>query len=161
MRLLFGISCLGLKLYILSLGDHIPDYEIVLKVFGLSMWLNLLIHSNHYWDFSIKRRGLDGRVLLRKMERINNRRRERHWNFSNVLREENVLNTPQFGVSKDSCPVERFCPHLSTVVPAHSYHLFCQPGLHFQHPTFIGCCLCGLRSFPGHPSCILSFLSQP
>ena len=94
MRVLFGISYLGLRLCILSLGDHIPDREIVLGVFCLGLWLNLLTFSSPYWDFSIRRRGLDGGELLRKIERIGNRRRECHWNFSNVLWEENVLDAP-------------------------------------------------------------------
>ena len=108
MRVLFGISYLGLRLCILSLGDHIPDCESVLGVFS--------------------------------------------------FQEENVLSPPQLGVNRDSRPVKRFYPYLNAVVPAYSYHFFCQPGLRFQHPTFIGCRLRGLRSFPGHPSCILSFL---
>ena len=46
MRVLFEISCLGLRLYILSLGDHIPNREIILRVFSLGLWLNLLTLSS-------------------------------------------------------------------------------------------------------------------
>ena len=158
MRALFGISYLGLRLCILSLGDYIPDREIILGVFCLGLWLNLLTLSSPCWDFSIRRRGLDGGELLRKIERISNRRRELRWNLSDILREENVLGAPQLGVSRDSRSVERFCPSLDTIVLAHSCHLLCQPSLRFLHPTFIGCHLCDLRSFPGHPSYIFSFL---
>ena len=158
MRVLFGISCLGLRLCILCLGDHIPDCESVFQVFGLDRRLNLLTLSSPCWDFNIRRRGLDGGELLRRKERVSNGRRECRWNFLDVLQKENVLGLPQLGVNRDSHPVKCLCPYLSAIVPAHSYHFFCQLGLRFQHPTFIGCCLRSLRSFPGHPSCILSFL---
>ena len=158
MRALFGISYLGLKLCILTLGDYILVREIILGVFCLGLWLNLLTLSSPCWGFSIRRRGLDGRELLRKTKRISSRMRERHWNLSDILREENVLGAPQLGVSRDSCSVEHFYLSLSTVVLAHSCHLLCQPSLRFLHPTFIGSHLRNLRSFPGHPSCIFSFL---
>ena len=156
-RVLLGISCLGLgipslglKLYILSLGDHIPDCESILRVFGLHWWLSLLTLPSPFGDFSIKRRGLGGRELLR--------RRERCWNFSDVLWEENVSSPPQFRVNRDSRLIEHFCPYLGIIVPAHSCHLFCQPGLRVLHLTFIRCRLYGLRSFPSHPNCIIGFL---
>ena len=158
MRALFGISYLGLRLCILSLGDYIPDREIILGVFCHGLWLNLLTLSNPCWDFSIRRKGLDGGELLRKTERISNKRREHRWNLSDILQEENVLGPPQLGVSKDSRSVERFYPSLGTIVPAHSCHFLCQPSLCFLHPTFIGCHLRDLKSFRGHPSCIFSFL---
>ena len=37
MRVLFGISCFELRLCILGLGDHIPNREIVLGMFGLGL----------------------------------------------------------------------------------------------------------------------------
>ena len=101
---------------------------------------------------------MGGGELIRRRERVSNRRREHRWSFSNILWEEDVLNLPQLGVNKDSCPIECFCPCLSAVVPAYSCHLFCQPGLRLLPPTFVGCHLHGLKSFPGHPSCIFSFL---
>ena len=85
MRVLFGINCLGLRLYILSLGAHIPDREIVPGVFGLGLWLNLLTLFSPCWDFNVRRRDLNGGELFKETERISNRRRERRWNFSDVL----------------------------------------------------------------------------
>ena len=158
MRALFGISYLGLRLCILTLGDYILDHEIILGVFCLGLWLNLLTLSSLCWGFSIRGRCLDGRELLRKTKRISNKRRERRWNLSDILREENVLSAPQLGVTRDFRLGERFYPSLGTVVPAHSCHLLCQPSLRFLYPTFIGCHLRDLRSFPGHPSYIFSFL---
>ena len=101
---------------------------------------------------------MDGGELLWRRRSKNSERGERHWNFSDVLRKENVLSAPQLRSGRDSCPIERFCPYLGAVIPAHPCHFFCQLRLCVQHPTFIGCRLCSLSSFPSHPSCILSFL---
>ena len=67
---------LGLELSILGLGDHIPNHESILRMVGLGWWLGLLVLAlilrlrtpldilftlaSPYWDFSIRRRGLDG-----------------------------------------------------------------------------------------------------
>jgi len=48
MGVFFGISCLGLRLCIFSLGDHIPDRESILELIGLNQWLNLLALSSPY-----------------------------------------------------------------------------------------------------------------
>ena len=154
----FGIPSLGLRLCSLSLGNHIPDCERILGAIGLHRWLDLLTLVSPYWDFNIRKRGLDGGGLLKKRKKVRSKRKECWWNLSDVLWEESVPSFPQLEVSRDSCPVERFCPYLGAVVPAHSCNLFSQPRLRVQHPTFIRCNLRGLRSFPGHSSCILSFL---
>ena len=170
----FDVPGLRLGLNILRLGGHIPNRESILGVIGLGRWLNLFIlarilrlrtpldilptFASPCWDFSIRRRGLDGWQLLRRKEGKNSRRGKRCWNFSDVLKKENVLSTTQLGGSRDSYPVERFCPYFGVVFPAHTCHLLCQPHLLFLHPMFVGCCLRGLKSFPSRLSCFLSFL---
>ena len=156
-RFLLGISCLGLgilylglKLCILSLGDHILDCESILGVFGLQRWLSLLTLPSPFGDFNIRRKGLGGEELLR--------RKECSWNFSDGLWENDILNAPQFRTGKNPSPIKRFCLRLSVVVPAYPNYLFGQPRLRVQHPMFIGCCLLGLSSFTSHLSCLLNFL---
>ena len=85
--------------------------------------------------------------LLKRRDRVSNRRRERYWNYSDVFWEEDVVSLPKLGVSKDSRSVERF-------YSAHSCHLLYQPCLRF----FIGYSLCDFRHFPSHPSCVFGFL---
>ena len=63
--------------------------------------------------------------MLRGGKGKNSERREHHWNFSNVLCEEYVLNKPLLGGSRNSCLVECLCPHLLAVVSAHLYQLIC------------------------------------
>ena len=76
MRVFLRISCLGLripslgfKLYIFSLGDHILDREGVLGVFGLRRGLSLFTFPSPFRNFSIGKKGLDGKELLRRRER--------------------------------------------------------------------------------------------
>ena len=70
-------------------------------------------------DSRRRKKGLYGRGLLKGRKGKSSERRERCWNFSDVLWVKDVLSIPPLEGSRDFCPVEYLYPHFLVVVLTH------------------------------------------